>query len=455
MSSPLLSMNIVPLDLPFASGSEQFPETAFEPLAAFIRRHSADRPVCLLDINSYGHAAYVHLITEFGTEKIMCSERPEYFQRPNGPERVFLDMDCKYVIPICKPSLHDYQKIALFTKLHFTGAPVLVLPFLSNSDLECTDQETGVTANLGPANPVVYITYPHSGSHMFRPVLNTFLSFCGRMYSHGDNHRVGKHFIEHHLDPDHKVNGAVFGDSVFNYDYSENVHRQQIATMDYGQIKELHSYLDIDELAAEFPDTDFIQTYRDPRDIYTSLYHRIIHDWMDAGVADFKKMDKQDALLKLITGMDFITPMRDFFTRIPSLEAMTRHLSAIDSFDNVYGIEFAEARYRPFEAYKKLITDMGFDNLTLMKLDDQTLEKISQLGNIEKQSGGSIKQDAGAKEDGGKKVQRLNPHMVDHNFRKGVSGDWQNHFSPKVKDAFKQTAGQLLIDLGFEDSLDW
>lgn len=455
MKSNLLSLNIVPLDLPFASGDGQFPAAAHQPLAAFIKRHGDDKPVCLLDIDGYGDSVYRRLLSELGEQRIIYSNRPDYFQRPNGPERVFLDMDCKYVIPVCKPDLHDYQKIAVYTKLHFTGKPVLVLPFLSNNDLGCTDQETGVAANLGPANPVVFITYPHSGSHMFRPVLGTFLTFCGRIYSRGEDPHVGKHFIEHHLDPEHKVSGAVFGEPVYNYDYSYDIHRLQIATMDYGHIKEFHSYIAIDELAAEFPDTDFILTYRDPRDIYTSLYHRIVYDWMEPGIADFKKMDKQEALLKLITGMDYITPMRDFFTRIPSLETMTRHLSTIDSFDNVFGIEFAEARYRPFEAYKKLIADMGFDNLTLLKLDDQILEKISQLGNIEKQTGGVIKQDAGTKEDGGKKVQRLNPHMVDQNFRKGVSGDWRNHFSPKVKEAFKETAGQLLIELGYEDSLDW
>ncbi|MHA1597894.1 MAG: hypothetical protein ACTSV1_04160 [Alphaproteobacteria bacterium] len=47
--------------------------------------------------------------------------------------------------------------------------------------------------------------------------------------------------------------------------------------------------------------------------------------------------------------------------------------------------------------------------LSLMQISDQVLEQISQLGNIENQSGGVIKQDA----------------------------------------------GQSLIDLGFEDSLDW
>jgi len=40
-------------------------------------------------------------------------------------------------------------------------------------------------------------------------------------------------------------------------------------------------------------------------------------------------------------------------------------------------------------------------------------------------------------------------------FRKGKIGDWKNHFNPEHKQAFKEIAGQLLIDLGYEKDLNW
>jgi hypothetical protein len=39
--------------------------------------------------------------------------------------------------------------------------------------------------------------------------------------------------------------------------------------------------------------------------------------------------------------------------------------------------------------------------------------------------------------------------------RKGISGDWENHFTGKVKDEFKKKYGQLLIDTGYEKDLLW
>ena len=40
-------------------------------------------------------------------------------------------------------------------------------------------------------------------------------------------------------------------------------------------------------------------------------------------------------------------------------------------------------------------------------------------------------------------------------FRKGVIGDWRNHFTAEHKAAFKRQAGELLLELGYEDDLSW
>ena len=39
--------------------------------------------------------------------------------------------------------------------------------------------------------------------------------------------------------------------------------------------------------------------------------------------------------------------------------------------------------------------------------------------------------------------------------RKGVAGDWRNHFTPRVRDAFKARYGAALIAAGYETTLDW
>lgn len=39
--------------------------------------------------------------------------------------------------------------------------------------------------------------------------------------------------------------------------------------------------------------------------------------------------------------------------------------------------------------------------------------------------------------------------------RKGVVGDWRNHFSDRVKDVFKEQFGEHMIATGYEKNLDW
>jgi lipopolysaccharide transport system ATP-binding protein len=40
-------------------------------------------------------------------------------------------------------------------------------------------------------------------------------------------------------------------------------------------------------------------------------------------------------------------------------------------------------------------------------------------------------------------------------MRKGISGDWRNHFTPAVASAFKLRFGDLLIRFGYEAGGDW
>lgn len=40
-------------------------------------------------------------------------------------------------------------------------------------------------------------------------------------------------------------------------------------------------------------------------------------------------------------------------------------------------------------------------------------------------------------------------------FRKGVAGDWENHFTPELKETYKKLIGDFLIEFGYEQDYLW
>ncbi|MGC9328611.1 MAG: sulfotransferase domain-containing protein, partial [Candidatus Hinthialibacter sp.] len=44
---------------------------------------------------------------------------------------------------------------------------------------------------------------------------------------------------------------------------------------------------------------------------------------------------------------------------------------------------------------------------------------------------------------------------IHHHYRKGVANDWKNHLTDRHIDLFKSMAGDLLIDLGYEQDHNW
>lgn len=55
-------------------------------------------------------------------------------------------------------------------------------------------------------------------------------------------------------------------------------------------------------------------------------------------------------------------------------------------------------------------------------------------------------------------IQRIADQVFDRSaptFRKGMAGGWKERFTPEHKKAFKEVAGQMLIDLGYEKDFDW
>jgi len=74
-----------------------------------------------------------------------------------------------------------------------------------------------------------------------------------------------------------------------------------------------------------------------------------------------------------------------------------------------------------------------------LRLTMRQAERLVQRQSFEHRSGG----------------RRPGEEAVGDHYRKGIQGDWKNHFTRRVVEEFKKKHNDLLIKAGYESSDDW
>lgn len=101
---------------------------------------------------------------------------------------------------------------------------------------------------------------------------------------------------------------------------------------------------------------------------------------------------------------------------------------------NIYMIRYEDLLEDTFKAIKVLLQDhLGVD-----QVDDEKLRATVQKFSFENQA-----------------KRKKGEENKSSFLRKGIAGDWKNYFGPAEKEYFKDQTGNLLIDLGYEEDMNW
>lgn len=173
---------------------------------------------------------------------------------------------------------------------------------------------------------------------------------------------------------------------------------------------------------------------RDPRDICVSAYYSHLYShptdvWpeLEEHRKQLQACSKDDGLL---LEMEF---RRGEFTEM---------LSWNYDNPNIFEIKMEELTLEPEKMFKEI-----FSFLQLLYLDDPRKGKIS-LASLE----AILHENRFDKKSGGRQKGRED---VKNHYRKGVAGDWRNHFEPVHMEFFKANYNDLLITLGYEETGYW
>jgi hypothetical protein len=201
------------------------------------------------------------------------------------------------------------------------------------------------------------------------------------------------------------------------------------------------SYLD--EVHELYPEAYFIHAVRDGRDVAISGLHNFWKHSKDKGghiEISPEEAEIRDAYLE--DRDTFLASGRSIFTE-ERIAQRARGWSRIVGQGRrqglkLFGERYTEFRYEdylgsPHESLEKLFRFLGVDT------GPDTIEDIVEAKRFEKMSGG-----------------RARGQELSGNFlRRGVAGDWREVFTERDKNIFKKHAGDLLVELGYENDPDW
>lgn len=218
--------------------------------------------------------------------------------------------------------------------------------------------------------------------------------------------------------------------------------RVKIGKKMVGDKTPLHSTSTLSEIGTMFPEARVIHIVRDGRDQAVSHNH---HKWNrvpgveEGGRLTQEEQDKRDRYRKDPEG--FLVSGESIFSEqhITAIARGWERKVGVAHVDGpaVLGDRYTEVRYedllvRPEEEMGRLFGFLGASR------DDSVVRRTVESNRFEKVTD----REAGSE----------NSSSF---FRKGVSGDWRGVFTKRDKAIFKEEAGDLLIELGYEDDDDW
>lgn len=357
------------------------------------------------------------------------------YRRCSGPEQTQFDYPLSCVIISTSPDL--YLLLMRFCKNHLSGNPDIVLPFLGkNSDgvIESTFDDTPL------AKPKIIVAFPGSGSKKLEPQFASLMSFFNIPYDynirepHRDLRTLNKILpkVSHSLFSRKRDLLSQEAIDEYYYDYL----KRYPSSYKYGLV---HHPLSTNALLSS-KDAQIIYLIRDPRDMITTIFHRITHHCIIHEFEDFRKLSKEEGLLTFINGYDYLR--KDYFLKWPPLKKICKDFLLAYKNENIYVLRYEDICYTPAPTYRKLLSWMGFDKIPLFCISDHMLNFAIHQKTSNKQT--CLKKEIGLPSQN---------HSV--NSREDSCGEWKNHYSPHLCKIVKELVGEELIELGYEKNMDW
>jgi hypothetical protein len=201
----------------------------------------------------------------------------------------------------------------------------------------------------------------------------------------------------------------------------------------------IHANANIEHLTDMLGELRGFHVIRDPRDIAVSAYFSHLHSHT---TNDFPRLIEHREKLRKATKREGLLLEFDF--RREEYQAMAGWNY---SLPNVLELKMEEAAREPHQTFGRIFAFLGLVNGQSPIYENPRLPKLTPDKMLEIVDRNDFAHKAGGRKPGEEDVQS--------HYRKGVPGDWKNHFTEEHKDYFKKNFNDLLVQLGYEKDGNW
>jgi hypothetical protein len=198
----------------------------------------------------------------------------------------------------------------------------------------------------------------------------------------------------------------------------------------------------VKEIGGIFPDARVIHIIRDGRDVAVSTMHHIWNQAEDQGGtsrATPAQLAKREAYRenpqKLLESGEGIFPdgwLGDYAAQWSASVGKSVKDGPLSLGNSYVEVRYEDLLYSPEEELGRLLEFLGAE------ADKGTVSRCVSAATFEKLSEGRKRGEEAASF-----------------YRKGIAGDWKSVFTEQNKQEFKAAAGDLLIELGYEENSNW
>ncbi len=196
----------------------------------------------------------------------------------------------------------------------------------------------------------------------------------------------------------------------------------------------------IEEISTIYPEAKVIHIIRDGRDVAVSLIHFMWnHAKNEGGIYDLEPEDLEKRHAYREGSLD--SPTESLFTKERLISIATDWSTQVGKVTEdgsaLLGDNYTEVRYEdllewPVGEARRLLGFLGADS------SEEKARKCVERAGFERRTN-----------------RQRGQEDPSSRFRKGVAGDWKAVFTEEDRRVFKEIAGTLLVELGYEKDYNW